>query len=145
MCLLAIHTSFLEKCLFKSFAHFYFFNVFSLGCAGSSLLLRGLSGVVPSQRGGSSCCGVLVLGTQGSVVVAHMFSCPVAYGAFLGQGSSPCPLPWQVDSFPLHHKRSPISNCEFLRVLYISWILILYLVNNLQIFSCILGISFSLS
>ena len=45
-------------------------------------------------------------GAQASVVVAHRLSCSTACKIFLDQGSSPCPLHWQVDSYPLYHQRS---------------------------------------
>ena len=38
------------------------------------------------------------LATQASRVAARGFSCPVACGILLDQGSNPCPQPWQVDS-----------------------------------------------
>ena len=38
-------------------------------------------------------------GCVGSVVVAHGFSCPEAYGIFLDQRLNPCPLHGQVDSY----------------------------------------------
>ena len=40
----------------------------------------------------------------GSVVVAHGLSCSTACGIFLDQRSNPCPLPWQVDPYPLCHQ-----------------------------------------
>ena len=46
--------------------------------------------------------------TWASVVVAHGISCSTACGIFLGQGSNPCPLHWQVDSSPLRHQGSPL-------------------------------------
>ena len=49
----------------------------------------------------SSCCRAPALGYMGSVVLAHGFSCSVAYGIFLNQGQNLCPL--QVDSYPLCH------------------------------------------
>ena len=51
-------------------------------------------------------CG---LQSAGSVVVVHGLSCSVACGIFLDQGSNPCPLHWQVDSYPLRHQGSPPS------------------------------------
>ena len=39
------------------------------------------------------------LSSAGSVVVAHRLSCSEACGIFLDQGSNPCPLPWQADSY----------------------------------------------
>ena len=35
------------------------------------------------------------------------FSCSEAWGVFLDQGSNPCPLHWQLDSYPLYHQESP--------------------------------------
>ena len=71
-----------------------------------------------SHCGGFSCCrapavgaraavvaacglssGGLGLSSAGSVVVAYGLSCYMACGIFLDQGSKPCPLHWQVDSF----------------------------------------------
>ena len=49
-------------------------------------------------------CGLL--STQASVVavvVTHGPSSPEACGIFLDQGSNPCLLHWQADSYPLHH------------------------------------------
>ena len=43
----------------------------------------------------------------GSTAVPHGLSCSTAYGIFLGQGSNPCLLPWQADSFLLSHQGSP--------------------------------------
>ena len=42
-----------------------------------------------------------------SVAVVHGLNCSVACGIFLGQGLNPCPLDWQVDSYPLSHQGSP--------------------------------------
>ena len=42
------------------------------------------------------------------VVAAHGLSCPAAYGIFRDQESNPCPLHWQVDSYPLGHQGSPL-------------------------------------
>ena len=44
------------------------------------------------------------LSSTGSVAVAHGLSCPTGCGIFPDQGSNPCPLRWQVDSYPLHHQ-----------------------------------------
>ena len=40
------------------------------------------------------------------VVVGQGLSFPVACGIFLDQGLNPCPLHWQVDSYPLEHQES---------------------------------------
>ena len=45
-------------------------------------------------------------GAQASVVVAHRLGHSTARKIFLDQGSSPCPLHWQVHSYPLYHQRS---------------------------------------
>ena len=34
-------------------------------------------------------------------------SCSTAYGIFPEKGSNPCPMHWQVDSYPPHHQGSP--------------------------------------
>ena len=39
--------------------------------------------------------------------MVHRFSCSVACGIFLGQGSNLCLLHWQEDSLRLSHQRSP--------------------------------------
>ena len=42
----------------------------------------------------------------GSVVVVHGLSCSATCGIFPDQGSNPCPLHWQADSYPLCHQGS---------------------------------------
>ena len=73
-----------------------------------------------SHCGGFSCCRAQAWG------LASFSSCstwaqylwhtglvaPVACGIFLDQGSNPCPLHWQADSYPLCHWGS--SFCPFL-------------------------------
>ena len=44
-----------------------------------------------------------------SKVVAHRLSCSLACGIFLKQGSNPCPLYWQVDSYTVNHQGSPCT------------------------------------
>ena len=44
---------------------------------------------------------------MGSVVV--VLSGSTAHGIFLDQGSGPCLLHWQADSYPLRHQKSPGS------------------------------------
>ena len=51
-------------------------------------------------------------------VVAHGLSCLAACGNFPDQGLNPCPLHWQVDSYPLYHQGSPAF------FLIISWAVI---------------------
>ena len=48
------------------------------------------------------------LSSAGSVVMAHRLSCSEACGIFLDQGSNPCPLHWQADSYLLDHHGNPI-------------------------------------
>ena len=48
-----------------------------------------------------------LVGSAGSVVVAHGPSRSAACGIFSDQGSNPCPLHWQADSQPLRHQGSP--------------------------------------
>ena len=67
------------------------------------------------QRAGAALhCGVgsslqwfPLLQSVGSLIVAHRLSCCMACGIFPDQGSNPRPLPWQVNSYPLHHQGSP--------------------------------------
>ena len=79
---------------------FFLFKNNSLvyGCAGSSLLHRLFSLVVPC--GGCS-LGAVLLGSSG---FSSSFS--EACRIFLDQGSNPCSLHWQVDSLPLSHQGS---------------------------------------
>ena len=59
-----------------------------------------------SPGGGFPCCRVWALGHAGPVVMAFRLSCSAARGIFLDQGSNPCALYWQADSYPLHHQGS---------------------------------------
>ena len=45
--------------------------------------------------------------SAGSVVVVHGLSCSQACGIFPDQGSNPCPLHRQANSYPLSHQGSP--------------------------------------
>ena len=47
------------------------------------------------------------LQSSGSVVVTHSLSCSMAHGIFPDQGLNPCPLHWQVASYPPYHQGSP--------------------------------------
>ena len=60
---------------------------------GSSLI----ASVWVSHCSGFFCCGAWALGTRASVVVTDELSSLVCE-IFQDQGSSPCPLHWQVDS-----------------------------------------------
>ena len=44
---------------------------------------------------------------MGSVIKGRRHSCCLACGIFPDQRLNPCPLHWQVNSYPLHHQRSP--------------------------------------
>ena len=63
-----------------------------------------------SHCNGFSCCGAQALGAQALSVKRHEFSCSEACGIFPEQGSNPCPLHWQSDSYPLHHQGSPTAS-----------------------------------
>ena len=71
---------------------FYLKISFIFGCAGS-LLPR--AGLLQLRRVGAT----LLLQCTGSVVAAGAI--------FSDQGSNPCTLHWQMDSYPLDHQRSP--------------------------------------
>ena len=73
-----------------------------------------------SPGSGLSCCRPQAPGRQasvaadpglestGPVVVTRGLGCSEACGIFLDQGSSPCPLRWQVDSNPVDHRGIPL-------------------------------------
>ena len=48
---------------------------------------------------------------MGPVIVAHGLGCSTAWGFFSDQGLNLCPLPQQVDSYPLRHQGSPGLPC----------------------------------
>ena len=102
--------------LFYFFFNFYLFIYFWLCWVFVSV--PGLSLVAASRGHSLSRCACLSLSRPlllrstgsrrpGSVVVAHGPSCSASCGIFPDQGSNPCPLHWQADSQPLHHKGSP--------------------------------------
>ena len=69
----------------------------SLGSVSRGLLLLVLRGLLCSEK-------LLLLWSKGSVAMAHGLSCLVACGIVPDQGSNPCLLHWQVDSYPLHRQ-----------------------------------------
>jgi len=74
-------------------------------CAGFSLwwlLILAASLVAEHGLQGMQASGV---GHTGSTTVAHGLNCSTASGIFLGL--NPCPLHWQLDSYPLCHQQSP--------------------------------------
>ena len=85
-----------------------------------SVAAQAVAGGAP-HCGGFSCPGARAVGLAGSVaaacrlssarsvVVAYGLSCSPACEIFPDQGSNPCPLHWQADSYPMHHQASPHS------------------------------------
>ena len=78
------------------------------------------AGVFSSRGAWASRCGARPLGAlaselqhSGSVAVLHGLGCSTACGIFLDRGSNPCPLCWQVGSYPLYHPGSPSSYRTF--------------------------------
>ena len=119
------------------FFQFYFY-LFILDCAGSSLLcglfssggerrLFSSCGSRASHCSGSSRCRAWALGCTasvaaapglqrtGSIFVAHRLSCSAACGIFPDQELNPCLLHWPADSLPLSKQGSPGFNfrCNF--------------------------------
>ena len=84
----------------------------SLRCTGFSLWWLLLLRSTGSRCAGFSSCGSRALECS-SVVVAHGLRCSAACGIFPDQGLNPCPLHWQVDSYPLRHQESPSSSSFF--------------------------------
>ena len=58
----------------------------------------------------ASLVGKQQLQSSGSVVVAHGLSCSSACEIFSDQGSNPCFLHWQADSYPPSHQGRPLSD-----------------------------------
>ena len=91
--------------------HFWWWQAFTAVCG---LSLAAVSGGYSALRcTGFSLRWRLLLQSTGSgawasAVVAKGFSCSAACGVFPDQGSNPCPLHWQADSYPLHHRGSPL-------------------------------------
>ena len=131
--LLAICMSCLEKRLFRSSVHFFFFKHFILykwfflfvclflfmAVLGLRFCARALSSCGKWGHSSSRCADLslarpLLLWSTGSrcagsVSVAHGPSCSAARGIFPDQGTNPCPPHWQADSQPLRHQGSPLS------------------------------------
>ena len=70
-------------------------------CGAQALWHAGFS----SAADGLSSCGFQVQ-SVGSIVVPHRLSHSSVCGIFPDQGSNPCLLPWQADSYPLSHHRN---------------------------------------
>ena len=116
---------FLVCLFFKSYLCIYSWWYRVLLLHVGSLYLRGVRatlcrGAQASCCSGFSCRGARALGALslvvaacgpwrvGTVAVAHRLSCSLACGIFPDQGSNPCPLCWEVGSYPLSHKGSPV-------------------------------------
>ena len=56
--------------------------------------------------------------------MAHGLSCSAACEIFLEEGSNPCPLHWQLDSYPLDHQGNPMQ--VFLKQMFVFVVLILF-------------------
>ena len=97
-------------CLLFEFTQLYFLMLYYLvhpllffGCSGSLLLHEAFLFFRPA-----------VSGVWASAVVVLRLSCPTICAIFPDQGSNPCPLPWQVDSYPLDHQGSSSHPFSFL-------------------------------
>ena len=78
-----------------------------MAVSGLSLVAANRGGAQASHCWGFPCGGAQALGIQASVVATCGLSCLDACGIFLDQGLNPCPLYWQVDSYPPDHGGSP--------------------------------------
>ena len=86
----------------------------TLQCTGFSSFCMWAHSVVSAPR----------LQSTGSIVVVHGFSCSMAYGIFLDQGSNMYFPHWQTDSLALSHQGKPgfapwwhfFLKCELLRL-----------------------------
>ena len=87
------------------FLKLLFIGLFLFGCTGSLLLCSSYSVAVVQQAShcsGFSCCGARRLDSCG-----YGLSYPKACRIFSDQGSNPCPLHWQADSYLPDHQGSP--------------------------------------
>ena len=136
-----------------------FLTVLALHCCAWAFSSCGEQGLLSSccawasHCGGFSCCGAWAPGGVGSVFVACGFSCSVACGIFLDQGSNPCPLRWQADSYSAYHQGSPYPSFLIIAIPTImKWYFVLVLtclsmilsdINHL--FTCLLALCVSSS
>ena len=102
-----VYSIFLKKILFL---YFWPRWVFTAACRGSSCGAWGLLSIVVCGRLAAVIFLLQSMGSRhrSSLGVVHVLSCPEACGIFLNQGSNPCPLYWQADSYPPYHQRSLI-------------------------------------
>ena len=91
------------------FIYFWLRWVFlALCCLSLVAVSRSYSCSVGAPHCGCFSCGVWALGLPASVAAGGLsncgtgLSCSVAYGIFLDQGLSLCPLLWLADSYPLY-------------------------------------------
>ena len=109
-----------ERCPWVFALVFMLYWVFTTACCREWGILS-TCGAWPAHWGGFSCSGAkalaqewagfsswaLGLENEGSVIMAHGLGGPEACGIFPHQRLNPCPLHWQVDSYPLDHQGSP--------------------------------------
>ena len=89
---------------------FFFKNLFIiLAVLGLHCFVRVFSSYGKQRLFSAVVCQLPIGGGFSSFRVVHGLSCPVAYGIFPDQGSNPCPLHWQADSYPLYHQGSPLA------------------------------------
>ena len=100
---------------------FFLLNLFSFGCAGSSLL-RGLFS--SCQEWGLLFIAVhrlLIVGA--SPILEYRLSCSQACRIFPDQGSNLCSLHWQMHSKPMDHQRSPCFSFLKMSSTYVSTVI----------------------
>ena len=126
--------------IFGPFFKMYFLLFVYSWLCWSSLLCMGFSSC--GEWGLSSSCGRVGFSCGGSRaqstapgVVAQRLSHLLTCGILPDQGSNPCPLHWQVDSWSLDHQGSPgpffILTVYFLNVKF--WDSLYFSVSDLQI------------
>ena len=86
--------------------HLFFFFLVVLGLLFHSQAFSTYAEWV-SHCGGFSCCRAQALGVRPLAVAAHGLRCFTVCGIFPDQGSIPCPLHWQADSYPVYYQQSP--------------------------------------
>ena len=71
-----------------------------------------------SPCGGCSCCRARGSRLADFSSCGYRLSCSVACGILPDQGSNPCPLNWQADSYPLDHQGNPL----FFNINFFPWL-----------------------
>lgn len=98
-----------EPCFFRCV---YMRDLSWLRCGAHASPLWGFS-CCAAQAGahaGFRSCPTQALGCRLGSYTAHRLSCSETCGNMLDQGSNPCPLRWQEDSYLLLHQQSPQIN-----------------------------------